>query len=539
VSRLGTGYSITTRLVDVENDRTLLSVSATATDQGQIVGALERLGHRLRSGLGEQRAALRATRPLVDVATPDFEAYRLYLRGFEARRRGDELDALRLTRAAIERDPEFGAAWRSLGVSLWNTGRRDSMRWACEKALRHSDRLSEWERLDIEAQLAFFRRDLPGQLAALERALHSSLTPTQLTHALGARGGALHYAGRYDEAFESSRLAEQASTFGASRVTLNNLAGTLARLGRFDEAFEVVERMRDNAEVLARHELFRENWARAESIATRLASDPGQPLFRRFNCAVWAASGSAARGRLALAVSLLEGARREANGANDAEFARDAGAVEGYLAFYAGPEAVSYVPIAVTDTSFDGALARGTQRMAWSRSESADLARLLSDPRSRRPDYTVRIALLEGWSALARGRSDEGKALLGPLALQTEGPFYAWFEDLDARQRARWLMAGLYERAGKPDSAAVCLELLLAPVGRYRDLIPWRGFHFSFAHQRLVLLYARMGQLDQARRHWETFRKAFDDPDPELRPLLDEARAALAAAEGMAKSARR
>lgn len=100
-------------------------------------------------------------------------------------------------------------------------------------------------------------------------------------------------------------------------------------------------------------------------------------------------------------------------------------------------------------------------------------------------------------------------------------------------------MASIYEREGKPDSAAVCLELLLAPVGKYRDLIPWRGFHFSFAHQRLVLLYSRMGQLESARRHWEAFAKAFDDPDPELRPLVDEARAALAAAEGMARSTSR
>ena len=39
-----------------------------------------------------------------------------------------------------------------------------------------------------------------------------------------------------------------------------------------------------------------------------------------------------------------------------------------------------------------------------------------------------------------------------------------------------------------------------------------------------------------APKHWEAFSKAFDDPDPELRPLLDEARAALAAAKGMARS---
>jgi len=61
----------------------------------------------------------------------------------------------------------------------------------------------------------------------------------------------------------------------------------------------------------------------------------------------------------------------------------------------------------------------------------------------------------------------------------------------------------------------------------------------SFAHQRLVVLYARMGRLEDARRHWKSFSDTFTRPDPEMQPLVEEARAALASAEGLAKTTRR
>lgn len=539
VSRLGIGYSITSRLVDVESDRTLLSVSETAPDQGQLVRALERLGHRLRSGLGEQRAGLKASRPLLEVATPDFEAYRLFVRGFEARRRGDDLDALRLTRAALARDPDFGSAWRSLGVSLWNSGRRDSSRWAYEEASRHADRLGEWDQLDIEARLAFYRRDLPGQLHASERALQTNLTPTQLATTYNNRAEALSAADRHEEANESRLLSERVSPFGPSRVILANLVIGFARLGQFDEASKVVERIRDNGEVVARLELFRERWAAAESIAARVVSDSRQPLFRRLDCAVCAASGSAAQGRVARAIDYLRKARREARGAGGGTVVTDWVAVEAKLAAFAGLNAGELEAETATDTTFDSALSRAFRAMVSGRETAAEMARVLGDQRSRRADYSVRVALLEGWGALRSGRTQEGKSQLRALALQTGGPYYTWYENLDPIQQARWLLAGIYEREGKPDSAAVCLELLLAPVGRYRDLIPWRGFHYSFAHQRLVLLYARMGQVDAARRHLEAFDKAFTNPDPELRHLVDEAHAALAAAEAMGKGVTR
>src|SRR5262249_61141540 len=102
-----------------------------------------------------------------------------------------------------------------------------------------------------------------------------------------------------------------------------------------------------------------------------------------------------------------------------------------------------------------------------------------------------------------------------------------------------------YERLDHPDSAAAYFERAIArPEAGRNSVVAATDFAqvrmvSSFAHRRLVLLYARMGRLDEARRHWEIFSATFTRPDPEMAPLLEEARAALASAEAMAKSARR
>lgn len=58
-----------------------------------------------------------------------------------------------------------------------------------------------------------------------------------------------------------------------------------------------------------------------------------------------------------------------------------------------------------------------------------------------------------------------------------------------------------------------------------------RGLMHSFAHQRLVVLYSRLGRLGDARSEWRIFSETFTHTDPELVPLVEEARAALASAE--------
>ena len=98
-----------------------------------------------------------------------------------------------------------------------------------------------------------------------------------------------------------------------------------------------------------------------------------------------------------------------------------------------------------------------------------------------------------------------------------------------------YALAEAHEQLGQLDSATAYLEKLADPVqlnlrGETLNRVP-----YSFAHQRLVVLYARMGRVRDAERHWEIFERTFTNPDPELAHLVDEAREALEAAGGRFK----
>jgi hypothetical protein len=92
------------------------------------------------------------------------------------------------------------------------------------------------------------------------------------------------------------------------------------------------------------------------------------------------------------------------------------------------------------------------------------------------------------------------------------------------------MLADAFERTGHPDSAAACLEnALIAPSGM-SDAI-----QRPFMRHRLIGLYAGMGRVPDAERHLAALERDWDRPDPEVRRLIDDARAAVRSARGMAR----
>ena len=191
---------------------------------------------------------------------------------------------------------------------------------------------------------------------------------------------------------------------------------------------------------------------------------------------------------------------------------------------------------------WDSTTAALVTRGLWSAAAGDTISsrRLLATVRTRSAADLARQGfgpvLLAGWIAARTGRWQEVVRDLGPAALQGDATGYVLIQ---SPPMMRWLVAEAYERLGRPDSAAAYFERAIAspPVGG--STIPDSRMAFSFGHRRLVLLYARMGRPQEARRHWEIFSSTFTRPDPEMLPLVEEARTALASAEGMAKSARR
>src|SRR3954468_10424429 len=81
IQPLGSGYSVVAHVVSAENGKALASAAATASGpkwQDNLVDAAEGEGNPLRCQLGGEHDGVAGVRPLRDVATPSFDAYRYY-----------------------------------------------------------------------------------------------------------------------------------------------------------------------------------------------------------------------------------------------------------------------------------------------------------------------------------------------------------------------------------------------------------------------------------------------------------------------------
>jgi tetratricopeptide (TPR) repeat protein len=348
-------------------------------------------------------------------------------------------------------------------------------------------------------------------------------------------------AGRWSEALESAKAAERVSPFGPIQVTLLNQLECLLVLGRLDEARLLLPKLRGSLALEAPMDIAAAagHWAAAESLAAVLQSTPAADDDLRRTASTILAAVQASRGQVRAADQTLRQAQSVAEATHEGTRANWTRWDRLSLALFSQGVAVDPGSPGSWDSTTAGLVVRGAWAAATGDTTLAH--RLPATIRERSATDLARQgffgpAIVEAWLAARTGRWQEVVRLLGPAALQGEALGYA---QVQSAPLVRWLVAEAYERLDRPDSAAAYFERAIAPVPEGGTDFSQVRMASSFAHRRLVLLYARMGRLEEARRHWEIFSATFTRPDPEMKPLFEEARAALANAEGMAKSARR
>ncbi|MCL7968485.1 MAG: tetratricopeptide repeat protein [marine benthic group bacterium] len=238
INEAGGRYVLSARLVDAQNGSELLALRETASNESEIVPAVDELSARFRERVGESYGSLRASVPLEQVTTGSLDALRLYSQALEADDSGDDDRAIALLEEAVERDTAFAMAWRKLGVLLSNRNVEGGRALEAEKkAFAHRDRLTTRERYLTEG--TYYNdvvKDRGRAINAYENLLDLNPDDAWALNNLGVLAGAQGDHARALELYQRSFAADPSNV-----LALGNQSVMLKKLGRTEEARAVLE----------------------------------------------------------------------------------------------------------------------------------------------------------------------------------------------------------------------------------------------------------------------------------------------------------
>ena len=158
ISELGGSYLLSTSLIDPFSGETIRSSQVTAEGKEEILSALNKLAIAVRKDLGDSLQKIHLqTVPLMKATTHSLEALEYLTTSMNLT--GDSYYAKQkaLLYKAIELDPEFAMAHSNLGACFYWTNDRINGEKHISIALSQLDRLTEFERLWIEAAVEGYR----------------------------------------------------------------------------------------------------------------------------------------------------------------------------------------------------------------------------------------------------------------------------------------------------------------------------------------------------------------------------------------------
>ena len=119
IADAGNHYAIELKALNCQSGVTLAITKTEAEDRNQVVKMLGVAGRQLREKLGEPRASLREfNQPLEEATSSSVEA----LQALSQVKAGDQQECIIHAKRAVELDPNFAAAYGTLGTCYLNLG---------------------------------------------------------------------------------------------------------------------------------------------------------------------------------------------------------------------------------------------------------------------------------------------------------------------------------------------------------------------------------------------------------------------------------
>jgi tetratricopeptide (TPR) repeat protein len=153
IASVGSSYLMTLTARDCVTGDVLAEEQVQAASKDDVLRALGRAASAFRERLGESLSSVQRYDARIEMATtPSLDALKQYSQGVLVRRTQGDRDSVPFFEDAIRKDPNFALAYARLGTVFSNLGRRDESEEMTRKAFELRERVSERERLYIEAR---------------------------------------------------------------------------------------------------------------------------------------------------------------------------------------------------------------------------------------------------------------------------------------------------------------------------------------------------------------------------------------------------
>jgi AraC-like DNA-binding protein len=166
ISEIGGLYTLGSKIIEVKSGESLRSQTFQANGLDKILNNLDKLGRKIRKDLGESLKTINyETVPLPAATTNSLEALDYFVKAGSAwSNEGKNDEAINLYREALKLDPDFALAHAALGSMYYWINQRQNGEKHFKRALELLERLTEKEKLSIEARIELFRGNYDGAI---------------------------------------------------------------------------------------------------------------------------------------------------------------------------------------------------------------------------------------------------------------------------------------------------------------------------------------------------------------------------------------
>jgi len=242
IAALGSQYVLGLRATNCRNGEVIAEEQVQAARKEDVLTALDGAASKLRARLGESLATVeKFDTPLEEATTPSLEALKSFSLGRRESAAGRVSAATPFYQRAVELDPNFAMAY--LAMTPVGAGRQEEEQAAqnIRKAYALRDKVSEKERLSIEA----------GYYAAVTGEAEKAISVYEMWRQTYPRdeppytalGVMYRRLGKHEKALEEYREALRRRPDLA--VSYQNVAAELVSIGRLDEAEAVYKQAED------------------------------------------------------------------------------------------------------------------------------------------------------------------------------------------------------------------------------------------------------------------------------------------------------